>query len=121
VSDHPVRLFVFVLANLAITLGYLTLGIGLIPRIPTASVRTRIGGAALFLFGAGLHFDLSMLALFGHSRQTFQQIASTWPVMLLCLAQAISVGVFVSGRYIEGLGDEPAIWDHDPEVSESSD
>lgn len=105
------RLFAFVLANLAITMGYLTLGLGLIPRIPTAKASTRIAGAALFLFSAALHLDLSMLALFGQARQTFQEIASTWPIVLLCLAQAISVGVFVSGRYIEGLGDEPVIWD----------
>lgn len=99
-NENSFALFLFVLANLAITLGYLYLAFTVVPKVPVTLKRTKIGGTGFFVLCGLTHTDMALSALF-HSSMTLGQMMTSWHMLGIHVPQAICVWLFVTGLYIE--------------------
>lgn len=110
--EHPLLLFIFVLVNLAITLGYLYLAVRIVPKVRLQLKRTIYGGIGFFVLCAITHLDLAASTLFAPD-MTFGEMAGSWPMLLVHAAQAVAVWLFVTGLYVEvgdwGQPERPAL------------
>lgn len=102
-STHPLLLFVFIMANLAITLGYAFVALRIVPQMQVSLLRTKIGGVGFFGLCGATHLGMVYNALF-EAKMTFAVMSSTWPMVAIHLPQAVCVWLFVTGLYIE-IGD----------------
>jgi hypothetical protein len=98
--ENPLLTFLFVLANLVITAGYLYLALKIVPKIHVTLKRTIYGGIGFFLLCGLTHLSLAGMSLFDPD-MSFGDMAGSWPMMILHVAQAGCVWSFVTGLYIE--------------------
>jgi hypothetical protein len=103
VSEHPILQFCFLLANVAITLGYLFLALRVIPNIRVNLRRTKIGGIGFFLLCGATHLHLAFGALFCPT-MSLAHMSTSWLMLAIHIPQSICVWLFVTGLYIE-VGD----------------
>ena len=89
---------VFVLANVAITLGYFYLGAFVAPHFKLDVRRTRIAGAIFFITCGLTHLEMAGHAWFTPN-QSFMDTMLTWHSMVIHVVQAIAVWLFVTGLY----------------------
>lgn len=99
-TDHPIALFLFVLVNITITLGYVFLAATVVPKVPVTLVQTKVGGVGFFLLCGLTHTDMALSALF-HPEMTMGEMATSWHMLAIHIPQAICVWLFVTGLYIE--------------------
>jgi hypothetical protein len=95
-----VRLNLFVLANLGITLGYMFLAIFVIPRISVRLTRTKVGGM-LFFITCGLHHLDNVFHVLFQPHEEVRNIMLQLHMLLIDVPQVIAVWLFVSGLYVE--------------------
>jgi hypothetical protein len=100
VTDHPLLLFLFLMANIAISFGYFYLAAFVIPSIRVQLMRTKIGGASFLFLCALTHLDMAFSGLF-HPHMTMGEMAVQWHMLAIHLPQAVCVWMFVTGLYIE--------------------
>ncbi len=101
VSPSPVLLFVFVLANAAITAGYAFLAIAVIPKVAVQLLRTKLGGIGFFLLCGLTHAHMAWAALFDQEHGGYAYMAVTPAMLAIHVPQAICVWLFVWGIYVE--------------------
>lgn len=99
-TEHPVLLLLFALANLTITLGYIYLALVVLPRIRVTLLQTKIGGVGFFLLCGLTHTDMALTALFDPD-MSMGAMATSWHALAIHLPQAVCVWLFVTGLYIE--------------------
>lgn len=97
---HEYRLYVFILENVGIVVGYAFLALIVVPKVAISLRRTRIGGIGFFLTCAMTHGDQALhSALEPH--EEYGTIAAEWHMLAIHGAQVIFVLMFVSGLYLE--------------------
>lgn len=101
------RSTLFVVANLAITLGYLYLSVFVVPRVSMHLLRTRIGGAGFFLL-CGLHHLEGVAHVLFELDEPVRHVMLATHMLLIDIPQAICVWMFVTGLYIELVREGPA-------------
>ncbi len=99
-SDHPSLLFLFVIANLIITMGYVYLALTIVPKLRVSLLRTKIGGVGFFVLCGLTHSDMAFMALF-HPHMSMGDMAVSWHGLAIHIPQALCVWLFVTGLYIE--------------------
>jgi len=107
----------FVVSNVAITMGYLFLAAVVIPRVTVKLHRTRWGGIGFFLTCGLHHLDNVFHYLYSPDEQV-QHVYVAWHMLLVDVPQAVFVWMFVSGLYIEFVRWGP--WGAEPVVDERS-
>lgn len=107
----------FVLSNVAITLGYVFLAAVVVPRITVRLHRTRWGGIGFFLL-CGLHHLDNVFHYLYEPTAEVQHIYVAWHMILVDVPQAVCVWLFVSGLYIEFVRWGP--WGAGPGLDDSA-
>lgn len=97
---NTARLLMFVISNLGITLGYVLLGIFIVPKITVRLMRTRIGGVVFFLT-CGLHHLEGVFHVLFQANEPVRHVMLQWHMLAIDVPQMFAVGLFVSGLYIE--------------------
>lgn len=98
--ENPLLLFVFVMANVLITCGYIYLAVQVVPRVRVTLRRTKIGGIGFFLLCAGTHLDMAYHALF-YPGKSIQDMFISPEMLAIHVPQAVAVWLFVTGLYVE--------------------
>lgn len=102
-DHHAVLRVIFILANLAITSGYLFIAAFIAPNFKVRLLRTRIGGALFFLTCGLTHLEMALHAAFEPDRP-FSEMFTSWHMFVIHTVQAASVWSFVTGLYREFVG-----------------
>mgnify|MGYP001561845456 CR=1 FL=1 len=105
-NDHPFAVFLFILANVTITAGYLYVAATVVPRVQMNLLRTKIGGVGFFVLCGITHMVMAVQTL-TDSPMTAVMMASSWWSLAIHIPQAICVWLFVTGLYVE-IGDTNA-------------
>lgn len=100
----PLAMYVFVLANVLITAGYLFLALVVVPKVSIQLLRTKIGGIGFFLLCGATHLHMAAAAITDDSGHTYSAASTSWWMLAIHVPQAICVWLFVTGLYIE-IGD----------------
>ncbi len=113
-AANPALLFLFIVANLTITAGYIFVAFWVVPKVRIQLKRTLIGGVGFFVLCGLTHIDMALSAIFGEN-MTMLQMATSWHGLAIHIPQAFAVWMFVTGLYIElgsfggiRLRDDPA-------------
>lgn len=106
--NNPILLFLFVLANVAITAGYLFLAGAVIPKVRIRRLITRVGGIGFFVLCGITHLEMAWMAIASSDTHRYADVSVTWWMMGVHIPQAICVWLFVTGIYME-LGDFAAM------------
>lgn len=103
-TSNPLSLFLFILANVLITAGYVFLALGVVPRVDVKLLRTKIGGIGFFLLCGMTHLNMAWMAMMQDDSHTYSEGSTSWLMLAIHIPQAICVWLFVTGVYIE-IGD----------------
>lgn len=95
------RIAIYAAENFLIALGFLYLGLGVIPRATRTLPLTRIGGILLFLAAAAAHIDTGITVLRDNHAFFFHHVGSQWRAIAFHGVQMIALYVFVTGLYLE--------------------
>ena len=95
---NVVLLFVFVIANLAITGGYAYLALAVVPKVAIEMRRTQLGGIGFFLLCGATHLGMAWTALVD---EHYARMATSWHMLAVHVPQAVCVWLFVTGVFIE--------------------
>ncbi len=90
---EPSKLFLFILANVAIVAGYAFAAIFVAPRFRHLDMRTKVGGIGFFALCALTHVHIATTGTDHGS------MSGSWFWVLEHLAQAVAVWVFLLGLY----------------------
>lgn len=97
---HSLPAWLFVIANVAIALGYIMLAAIVIPRTTVRLWQTRLGGIGFFTL-CGLHHLDNVLHLLLQPNSTVGQVYVQTHMLVIDIPQAICVYLFATGLYIE--------------------
>lgn len=103
-TDNSLTLFIFILANVMITAGYVFLALGVVPRVAIQLTRTKIGGIGFFLLCGLTHLNMALMAVMQNNHDSYANESTSWLMLAIHIPQAICVWLFVTGIYVE-IGD----------------
>lgn len=95
----PVREVVFGVSNIGIFLGYVFVGLIVVPHFPVRLAQTKIGGFFFFMSCGLTHLELAIHA-FLRGGLDYPSMLS-WHMLTIHAVQVLSVWVFVWGLYQE--------------------
>lgn len=97
--DSLYREATFFLSNVGIFLGYIFVAIFVMPHFPVSLLRTKIGGVVFFVSCGLTHIEHAIHTFDGGSYGRGDLLS--WHMILIHVAQAVSVWFFVTGLYEE--------------------
>lgn len=99
-TQHPVLLLIFIVANVVIASAYIYLALTVMRRINVRLLSTRIGGIGFFGLCGLTHLEMAYNAL-AHSNVSFGMMDTSWYMLAIHVPQAVCVWMFVTGLYVE--------------------
>lgn len=94
------RLFLYVLSNVGITLGYIFLAVAVVPRVRLHLKRTLAGGVGFFVL-CGLHHLLGVFDVLFMGHTGMREGMLDIQMLVVDIPQVVAVWLFVTGLYIE--------------------
>lgn len=102
-SDHPILQFVFSLLNVFAGIGFLVLGLYVIPKNPVTKGATRVAAMTFAVTSCLAHWALAVRVL-TRDPGSATQMAASWPGLIIHLILTCSLWFFLGGAYLRVNG-----------------